>query len=74
MAGKTAYKNQYNLDNYDRINLTLKKGMKEQVKLRAAQAGMSVNRYICELILNDLDKGQSAVNKSEKKDLAVYLY
>ena len=38
--------NKYVRDNYDRVNITMPKGKKEQIQERAALCGMSVNAYI----------------------------
>ena len=40
------YKNDFIKKNYDRINLTVPKGKKEQIKDAASLKGMSVNEYI----------------------------
>ena len=47
----TAYKNKYNSCHYDRINLFVPKGEKDRLKLMAAAQGISLNEYICRLIL-----------------------
>lgn len=47
MAGKTDYKNQWQKDNKQRINLVVDKGMKEIIKEHADQFdGGSVNGFI----------------------------
>lgn len=47
MAGKTDYKNQWQKDNKERINLVVDKGMKEVIKEHADQFdGGSVNGFI----------------------------
>ena len=38
--------NRYVKNHYDRINVTFKKGYKEQIQAAAALHGMSVNAYI----------------------------
>lgn len=38
--------NKYISKNYDRINLTMPKGRKEEVKAAAGRAGESLNEYI----------------------------
>ena len=48
-----SYQNEYIKEKYDRINLTVPKGAKEQIKAKAAAQGMSVNEYINRLIDND---------------------
>lgn len=40
---RTAYKNQFNADHYERINFSVPKGMKDIIKTLAADKGMSVN-------------------------------
>ena len=47
------YQNEYIKEKYDRINLTVPKGRKEEIKKKAAAAGQSVNEYINALIDND---------------------
>lgn len=50
-----AYQNDYIKEKYDRINLTVPKGRKEEIKKKAAVAGKSVNEYINSLIDNDMN-------------------
>mgnify|MGYP001480103111 FL=1 len=38
-----SYQNEYIKEKYDRINLTVPKGRKEEIKKKAAAAGQSVN-------------------------------
>lgn len=45
-ASKSAYRNSWIAENLDRINLTMPKGKKEQVKAVAERLGMSLNAYI----------------------------
>lgn len=40
-------------EKYDRINLTVPKGRKEEIKKKAASTGQSVNEYINTLIDKD---------------------
>ena len=49
----TSYKNQYNLDHYERIGLTVPKGMKRIIKDLAKDKGLSVNAYLQDLIRQD---------------------
>lgn len=49
-----AYQNEYIKKNYDRINLTVPKGKKAEIKKKAESEGKSVNEYINYLINNDL--------------------
>jgi len=46
MAGKTEYKNTWQKENVDRVNLTMPKGRKELIKAHAEAQGQSVNAYI----------------------------
>lgn len=48
------YINKYIKEKYDRINLTMKAGKKEEVKKTASKLNMSVNEYINHLIDADL--------------------
>lgn len=51
---KNKYKNQFIRETYDRINLTVTKGKKEEIKAYAATMGESVNAYINRLINEDM--------------------
>lgn len=48
MAAKTsaAVKNKWNKENYDRIEIVVPKGKKDQIKTAADACGESVNSYI----------------------------
>ena len=56
MGGKTsaASKNKWNEKTYDRINLVVRKGQKEQIQEYAKEKGMSLNAYINSLIQADM--------------------
>ena len=54
---KSAYRNKFIAENYDRINFTVPKGQKEAIKARAESQGESVNAYIWRLIQADMKKG-----------------
>ena len=56
MGGKTsaASKNKWNEKTYDRINLVVRKGQKEQIQEYAKEKGMSLNAYINALIQADM--------------------
>lgn len=54
---KIAYNNQFNANAYDRINLTVPKGKKDEIKAHAEAIGESVNGYIWRLIQDDMSKG-----------------
>ena len=55
-AVKTARQNEYISKSYDRINLLVPKGGKEQIKQAAAVQGESINGYINRLIKQDMSK------------------
>lgn len=58
-----AYRNQFNREKYDRVNLTMPKGKKQLVKDHAEGLGLSVNEYINKLIDANLDgKGNTQGN------------
>lgn len=48
--------NKYVKQNYDRINVTMPKGKKEEYKVQANAKGMSLNSYIISLIEADISK------------------
>ena len=50
---RTQYKNQHSKEHYDRINLSVPKGMKEVIKDLASEKNLSLNAYILELVRKD---------------------
>lgn len=50
--------NKYVKQNYDRVNVTMPKGKKDEYKLHAQSKGMSLNAYIISLIEADIKKEQ----------------
>ena len=56
MGGRTsaASHNKYNAKAYDRVNLVVPKGQKEQIQEYAKEHGMSLNAYINNLIKIDM--------------------
>ena len=61
MAYSEAQKNatlRYKAKAYDRINLDVKKGLREQYKAQAAKRGLSLNAYIISLIEKDMEEEQ----------------
>ncbi|MBR1431641.1 Arc family DNA-binding protein [Ruminococcus sp.] len=54
----TKYKNEFINKAYDRVNLTMPKGMKEKVKEYAEAQGLSLNGYINKLIEQDMKQGK----------------
>ena len=57
---RTAYKNQFIADNYDRINLTVPKWRKKAIQeyLQGFTPRLSVNEYINKLIDQDMQKDE----------------
>ena len=53
---KTAYKNQFIAETYDRINLTVPKGRKQEIKEFAEANGESVNGYINRIIEENMKR------------------
>ena len=65
MAGRKAkWQNDYIARTYDRVNLTLPKGSKEQIRAHALARGESVNgfigRAIAETMRRDGERGREA--------------
>ena len=46
MAGKTEYKNQWQREKVDRVNLTMQKGRKDTLKAHAESMSESLNAFI----------------------------
>ena len=57
---RTAYKNQFIAENYDRINLMVPKGRKKQMLdyLKTFETKLSLNAYINKLIDHDMQKDE----------------
>ncbi len=62
---RTEYKNNHTRDNYDRMELLVPKGSKENVKKIAAELGMSVNEYIWALVCEDTATGTSKLGQKK---------
>lgn len=62
MAGSTKYKNDWQKEHLDRINLTVPKGQKETVRRHASMQCESVNEFInraiCETMKHDQKKAE----------------
>lgn len=56
MAGKTAYKNEWQKENKERINLVVDKGYKDKTRAAAEVAKMSLNGFIIQAINEKIDK------------------
>ena len=57
---RSEYKRKFMEDNYDRINLAVKKGLKEVIREHANQQNKSLNMYIFEAILEKMERDDSA--------------
>ena len=55
---KIAYNNQFNANAYDRINLAVPKGKKDEIKAHAESLGESVNGYLWRLIQEDMARNK----------------
>lgn len=51
--------NKYMANNYDRINLTVPKGQKDEIKAHADNMGESVNGFINRAIENQIERDKS---------------
>ena len=60
MAGKTEYKNKWQQENKERINLVVDKGDKPKIKAHAEAQGESLNAFI-----------NRAINETMERDNAV---
>ena len=54
--------NKYMKENYDRINLTVYKGMKDDIKTHAEKTGESVNGFIQRAITETLERDKEVRN------------
>lgn len=72
MAGKTEYKNNWQKENVDRVNLTMPKGKKDTIKAHAEAQGESVNGFINRAIDETMerDNAVSAVSEDGEKPQA----
>lgn len=55
-ANKNEYKNAWIAEKLDRINLTMPKGRKEELKVHAAAQGESVNAFINRAITEAIER------------------
>ena len=56
MAGKTDYKNKWQQENKERINLVVEKGRKDIIKAHAEARGESVNAFINRAVLETMER------------------
>ncbi len=59
MAGKAQYKNQWQKENYDRVNLTLPKGRKAEFSAHADTRGESLNAFIGRAMMETMERDTS---------------
>ena len=59
---KSAYRNNWIAEKLDRVNLTMPKGKKEQVKATADRVGLSLNAYINLAIDERMERDAQADN------------
>ena len=55
--------NKYIAGNYDRINLTLPKGKKDEIKAHAESKGESVNAFINRAIDNQMERDEEGAGE-----------
>lgn len=67
MAGKTEYKNNWQKENVDRVNLTMPKGKKDTIKAHAEAQGESVNGFINRAIDETMKRDNAAPTASERQ-------
>ena len=60
MAGKTDYKNQWQKDNVDRVNLTMPKGKKDIIRAHAEAQGESTTGFINRAIDETMQRDNAA--------------
>lgn len=63
---RTTYKNNYQKEHYDRINIILPKGLKDKIKEAATLMDASVSEYILMLVDEDLASGSSKLAVMKK--------
>lgn len=66
MAGSTQYKNNWQKEKLDRINLTVPKGQKEYIQGHASAHGESLNGFISRAICEAMNRDQNFEQNREK--------
>ncbi len=59
----TKYANEFIKEKYDRVNLTLKKGEKDNIKLHAEKQGETLNGFINRAINETMQRDNSIANE-----------
>ena len=71
-SDKTTHQNDFIRNNYDRINLLLKKGRKEEIKSAASDAGQSVNEFINAAIDGHMCAGRgNGITNGNNNDISI---
>lgn len=65
-AKSTDYKRKFNSENYDRIELTVKKGKKDMLKKHAADCGETLNGFINRAITETVERDETALPSTKK--------
>ena len=65
MAGTTEYKNKWQQENKERINLVVNKGQKETIKAHAEAQGESLNAFINRAITETMERDRAATEEAE---------
>lgn len=65
MAGKAEYKNQWQKENMDRVNLTMPKGRKVIIQAHAEAHSESVNGFINRAISETMERDKTAEEPTE---------
>ena len=65
-AKSTDYKRKFNSENYDRIELTVKKGKKDMLKKHAADCGETLNGFINRAITETVERDEAAFQPDKK--------
>ena len=47
------YRNEYDREHYERVNLSLPKGSKEMIVEKAKASGKSISQYVLDLVKDD---------------------
>ena len=74
MSKSTDYKNKFISEKYDRINLTVPKGVKELIRKHCEENNLSVNGYLYDLIKEDLNIEQKEEPKTSNRDMDIFLF
>lgn len=65
MAGTTEYKNKWQQENKERINLVVNKGQKERIKAHADTQGESLNAFINRAITETMERDKPTTGEAE---------